>query len=163
MLQFSKSRPCHLWLLAAASRRGAPKVDVSVLEAWYTTERLYAILRPAGTYFQLETRPQGSAQGGGIGRLAAPPKKTEGGDLHTFLDLSWPRDHRARHGYSPTHPDSALCSRRVLRNHQTQQRIDFLESPKVRFCIPHVADSHVPRNPNRLIWRENSTVPDDQP
>ena len=40
-------------------------------------------------------------------------KKNEGGDLHTFPDLSWPRDHRSRHGYSPTHPDNALCSRRV--------------------------------------------------
>ena len=41
-------------------------------------------------------------------------KKHKGGLDHTLLpDLSWPRDHCARHCYSPTPPDSALCSRRV--------------------------------------------------
>ena len=47
--------------------------------------------------------------------IAAPilEEKNEGGVLPTLPKLSWPRHHRARHGYSPTNPDSALCSRRV--------------------------------------------------
>ena len=108
MLEVCRSQ--SFWL--SASILGPARLLASVLGTALRYMYIYSLsLAGSGVIWCYVLWCYRSEEGGGGTVLQC--YKNEGGVLHTLPDLSWPWHHCARHGYSPTHPDSALCSHRV--------------------------------------------------